>query len=314
MFSLEPWTIRGCGYPDLLATGEVCDGEPIHDRQHPHDLFMELAAEYEPAAAGRDAVADLGGLVGEPALGPAAYPHRLSAMPNPLAPISHHWLDATHITFGVVTAGIWSRAWKVEGSAFNGREPDDHRRISIRAARFRVGPGLVPAHAAAGTAGLCGAPGGCGSEPHHRGPRRRRPPDRIRESINARSGRRGSGPRRWRSAATVKQGPATNALLVETSLALRERDTWFGRFEWAEKSADDLGIHDSDTVAIDDVAKLQLGDTPYFPAWRRLTPGFGGSVSVGLVPPSLAPVYGHRANPGIALFLTIRPAAHHMRH
>ena len=75
---------------------------------------------------------------------------------------------------------------------------------------------------------------------------------------------------------------ATSALLVETSLSLRERDTWFGRFEWAEKSADDLDIHDS--AAIYDVAKLQLGYTTYFPAWRRLTPGFGGSVSVSFVP------------------------------
>ena len=101
-------------------------------------------------------------------------------------------------------------------------------------------------------------------------------------------------------------------MLMETSFALRERDTWFGRFEWAEKSADDLDVNDSGAVY--DVARLQLGYTAYFPAWRRLTPGFGGSVSVGFVPESLAPVYGHRANPGIALFLTIRPAAHHMKH
>ena len=122
----------------------------------------------------------------------------------------------------------------------------------------------------------------------------------------------------WQWASTMafganrESGVSTAALLVETSLSLRDRDTWFGRFEWAEKSADDLGLHF--ITAIYDVAKLQLGYTAYFPAWRRLTPGFGGSVSVGFVPPSLAPVYGHRANPGIALFLTIRPAAHHMRH
>ena len=157
MFSLEPWTIAGCGYPDLLATGEACNGEPIHDRQHPHDLIMELAAEYSrPLAGARHGWQLYGGLAGEPALGPAAFPHRLSSMPNPLAPIAHHWLDATHITFGVVTAGVSSRAWKVEGSVFNGREPDDQRADPrSRAARFRVGPGVVPAHAAAGAAGVC---------------------------------------------------------------------------------------------------------------------------------------------------------------
>ena len=115
MFSLEPWTISGCGYPDLLATGEVCNGEPIHDRQHPHDLFMELAAEYSRPLRGATRWQIYGGLVGEPALGPAAYPHRMSSMPNPLAPISHHWLDATHITFGVVTAGISSRSVESRG-------------------------------------------------------------------------------------------------------------------------------------------------------------------------------------------------------
>ena len=39
------------------------------------------------------------GPAGEPALGPPGFPHRLSAFPNPIAPISHHWLDATHINF-----------------------------------------------------------------------------------------------------------------------------------------------------------------------------------------------------------------------
>ena len=127
MFSLEPVTIPGCGYPDLLATGEVCDGEAIHDRQHPHDLFMELAAEYDRPLHGPLRWQVYGGLAGEPALGPAAYPHRISAMPNPLAPISHHWLDATHITFGVLTAGVYTSRWKAEGSVFNGREPDEDR-------------------------------------------------------------------------------------------------------------------------------------------------------------------------------------------
>ena len=90
MVSAEPWSIRGCGYPDLLATGEECGGEQIHDRQHPHDLFMELAARYDAALGGKIRWQVYGGPAGEPALGPVAYPHRLSAMPNPLAPISHH--------------------------------------------------------------------------------------------------------------------------------------------------------------------------------------------------------------------------------
>ena len=127
MFSAEPWTIRGCGYPDLLASGEQCKGEQIHDRQHPHDLLMEISAEYDAPLKGPVRWQVYGGPVGEPALGPVAYPHRVSAMPNPLAPISHHWLDSTHITFGVVTAGVYANRWKAEASVFNGREPDEKR-------------------------------------------------------------------------------------------------------------------------------------------------------------------------------------------
>ena len=127
MFSAEPATIPGCGYPDLLASGERCDDEPIHDRQHPHDLFMELAASYDAPLTSRARWQLYVAAAGEPALGPVAFPHRISAMATPLAPISHHWLDATHITYGVVTGGIYGARWKAEASVFNGREPDEHR-------------------------------------------------------------------------------------------------------------------------------------------------------------------------------------------
>ncbi len=127
MLSAEPWTIGGCGYPDLLATGEVCDGDTLHDRQHPHDLFMELAVDYERPIANRLRLHGYAALAGEPALGPPAFPHRASAMPNPISPIAHHWLDATHIAFGVLTAGVPGSRWRAEGSVFNGREPDDAR-------------------------------------------------------------------------------------------------------------------------------------------------------------------------------------------
>jgi hypothetical protein len=127
MISLEPFTIAGCGYPNLLASGEVCEGEAIHDRQHPHDLFMELAATYDRPLGGDAHLQLYGGPFGEPALGPVAFPHRISAMPNPVAPITHHWLDATHITYGVVTGGVYGKRWKAEASVFNGREPDETR-------------------------------------------------------------------------------------------------------------------------------------------------------------------------------------------
>lgn len=116
------------GYPLLLASGETADGvTPLVDRQHPHDLFMELSASYSQRLSATDSVFVYAGLPGEPAFGPPAFMHRMSIMDSPEAPISHHWLDSTHIVFGVVTAGYVHDGWKVEVSRFKGREPDEHR-------------------------------------------------------------------------------------------------------------------------------------------------------------------------------------------
>ena len=129
MVSVEPWTLADCGFLNLLATGEMCEGDTIHDRQHPHDLFMELAADYDRPLTGSLRWQLYAGLSGEPALGPVGFPHRLSAMPNPIAPISHHWLDSSHITFGLITTGLYQRRWKAEMSFFNGREPEIRTRF-----------------------------------------------------------------------------------------------------------------------------------------------------------------------------------------
>jgi hypothetical protein len=127
MLSPEP-LMGATGYPLLLATGETANGAShLVDRQHPHDLFMELAASYSHRLSASSSVFIYGGLPGVPALGPPAFMHRTSGMDNPEAPISHHWLDSTHITFGVVTAGLVVDTWKFEASAFRGREPDQYR-------------------------------------------------------------------------------------------------------------------------------------------------------------------------------------------
>lgn len=127
MLSLDPLMGKR-GYPSLLATGETANGiAPLIDRQHPHDLFMELSARVDvPIGAAINAFV-YGGPVAEPALGPSAFMHRNSAKYLPLAPITHHWFDSTHITFGVVTVGLNTTRWQIEGSAFRGREPDQYR-------------------------------------------------------------------------------------------------------------------------------------------------------------------------------------------
>ncbi|HEY5710521.1 MAG TPA: hypothetical protein VIT38_01395 [Allosphingosinicella sp.] len=127
MLSPDPLMGRR-GYPLHLAAGESADGvTPLVDRQHPHDLFMELSASYGLRLSDHASAFLYAGLPGEPAFGPPAFMHRMSILDSPEAPISHHWLDSTHIAFGVVTAGLVVGEVKIEGSRFNGREPDQHR-------------------------------------------------------------------------------------------------------------------------------------------------------------------------------------------
>jgi hypothetical protein len=305
MFSLEPWSIRGCGYPDLLATGERCQGEQIHDRQHPHDLFMELAATYDAPLARGVRWQVYAGPAGEPALGPVAFPHRISALPNPLAPISHHWLDATHITYGVATGGIVGKTWKAEASLFNGREPDEDRTgfdfgamDSVSGRLWFLPSPRLTLQVSAGR--LNEAEPGEGGGP---------PVDvtRVTASATYHGAFREDG--LW--ATTVAWGRnseadhASNALLIETSMSLAQRDTWFGRFEVAGKSAHDLAVAEPPTDFT--VSKLQGGYTRYMSAWNGFQPGVGGALSVGIVPETLTPTYGSRANVGFGVYLTLRP-------
>jgi hypothetical protein len=127
MFSLDPATVGIDGYREIFQAGESLRGMPLIDRQHPHDLFMQLAAVWQAPVTDRTRVTFAGGPAGEPALGPIAFMHRASAAETPLAPLSHHTFDSTHIAFGVVTAAVDHGPWTVEGSVFNGREPDEHR-------------------------------------------------------------------------------------------------------------------------------------------------------------------------------------------
>ena len=127
MFSFEPFTFPRGGSGQLFQTGETYRGQPIVDAQHPHDLFMELAASYTVPVGERGTWFAYVGLPGEPALGPPAFMHRWSASENPAAVLSHHYQDSTHIAFGVFTTGFTYRGFKLEGSLFNGREPDEDR-------------------------------------------------------------------------------------------------------------------------------------------------------------------------------------------
>ncbi|HTK21804.1 MAG TPA: hypothetical protein VL442_19945, partial [Mucilaginibacter sp.] len=135
MFSFDPFLVGPGGYPLLFQTGESYKGKKLVDIQHPHDLFAELSVNYTQRIA-KDADVSLSfGYPGEPALGPPVFMHRLSAMNDPDAPLSHHYSDATHITFGTSTLGFRYKDIKLEGSIFTGREPDEYR-YNFDAMRF----------------------------------------------------------------------------------------------------------------------------------------------------------------------------------
>ncbi len=127
MFSLEPATVGDRNYPELFQQGETAYGAPIVDGQHPHDFFMEVAALYDVPLTRNTLLSFYAAPVGDPAIGPTAYPHRQSASEDPIAALGHHQEDSTHIAFNVVTGGLTYRWMRVELSGFHGGEPDEHR-------------------------------------------------------------------------------------------------------------------------------------------------------------------------------------------
>lgn len=127
MFSVEPATVGRRGYAEIFQHGEVYNGLPVTDRQHPHDALMMMSATWQRPIGTRYGFVLAGGISGSPAYGPVAFPHRPSASENPIAPLSHHYFDSTHVTMGVITAGVDIRPFQFLASVFRGREPDDRR-------------------------------------------------------------------------------------------------------------------------------------------------------------------------------------------
>ncbi len=127
MLSLEPATVTARQYPLLFQLGETAYGKPIADGQHPHDFVMEAAALYDLSLGSHALLSLYAAPVGDPAIGPIAFPHRASALEDPVATLGHHQEDSTHIADDVLTAGLTWRWARIEASGFHGREPNEHR-------------------------------------------------------------------------------------------------------------------------------------------------------------------------------------------
>lgn len=231
MVSLDP-AMGKSGYPLLFETGETADGAtPLVDRQHPHDFFMELSASYSVPFGSDGAAFAYVGLPGEPALGPAAFMHRFSGMRNPEAPLTHHWLDSTHITFGVATLGASKGPWKLEVSSFNGREPDESR-WNIEARKFdswstRLSFNPAPAWSMQVSYG------------NLKSPEQLEPDTRIKRTTASVSYQATTSVGPWQTTfawgqnhkVTPDESKRLPGWLLESTLVARDKHTVFGRFE-----------------------------------------------------------------------------------
>ncbi len=291
------------GYPLLLAAGETADGRtPLVDRQHPHDLFMELSASYSRGIGEDASVFIYAGLPGEPAFGPGSFMHRLSIMDSPEAPITHHWFDSTHITFGVLTAGVTKGGVKIEASRFKGREPDQHRydietpRLDSTAVRASWNPTRTLALQA--------------SWARLKSPEQLTPAeDQARWSASAiytrAIGARGyvaataAWGRKTEIEADGHRGPALDAYLLEATVKPNNRWTVFARAERID--TDELlpapgQVHGPEFT----VGKASLGAIRDVPLTRDVKVGVGALVARSLTPRGLDPAYGGDRTSGMA--------------
>ena len=289
MWSLEPATIGKDGYSLLLQTGETGDGStPLIDRQHPHDLFMELALTYSHPVTAESSVFAYFGMPGEPALGPPAFMHRFSGMDNPEAPITHHYLDSTHITWGVATLGYVWRQFKIDGSIFTGREPDQHRwdmeepRFDSYSARLSWNPDPVWSFQA--------------SYGSIHSPEQLEPDTDVQRITVSANYHRKWEQSHWQTTLAWGQnrndpGRNLDAVMLESALNFLEVHTVFGRVEVVEK--DELfPPGDPQEGQRFTVGKATLGYIYDFTRWGDVRFGVGGLGSVHVLPDSLGPAYG----------------------
>jgi hypothetical protein len=293
MLSLDP-AMGPRGYPLLFQSGETADGQTaLVDRQHPHDAFMELAATYSHPLGEEGAVFGYVGLPGEPALGPPTFMHRFSGMLNPEAPLTHHWLDSTHVSFGVVTLGVNQGRWQFEASRFNGREPDQHRwNIEVRgldswSARVSFQP--TPQWSMQLSHGELHSPEQL--EPDVQVSR-----DTASVSVQARLA---DAP--WQTTLAwgrnTKRGPQSEVRLpgwlLESSAEIGGRHTVFARFEQVDNDewmTEDSPLHGQVFL----VRKLSVGGVWEFARSGPVRWGLGALLGMPQVPAALKPVYGER--------------------
>jgi hypothetical protein len=305
MMSLDLLTEGGRGYPLLFQTGETWNGNALHDRQHPHDLFDELSLSYSQKF-GHDFSAYLYlAYPGEPALGPPTFMHRLSAMDNPDAPLGHHWQDSTHVTFGVVTLGAVWRDLKIEASTFKGREPDEVRydfdqpKLDSFSGRLSWNPtknlALQFSHG------------------YIRSPEELEPDSNRHRSTASLIYNIPLGPdRNWSNSFVWGQNHdsghgTTQSFLLETNYQ-RGRDTFYARYEHVEKPGSELVLDAIDQERVFPVNAYTIGYVRDLTHGQGIDVGLGGQFTINDVPEGLDRYYGNGVPYSFQVFLRVRPS------
>jgi hypothetical protein len=307
MMSLDPLTEQGRGYPLLFQTGESWNGEPLHDRQHPHDLFDELSFSLSQKFEH-----DLSGYVyfgypGEPALGPPTFMHRPSAMDDPDAPIGHHWQDSTHITFGVATGGLQWRNLKIEGSIFTGREPDEDR-YDFDRPRFDSYSGRLSWNPTRNLALQI-------SYGYIKSPEELDPNTNVhRTTASAIYNLPLGHDTNWSNTFVWGQNNATEegktqSFLIESNYQ-RGRDTFYFRWEHVGKSGHELVLNEAAHTRIFPVAGYTLGYVRDLAHGNGLDIGLGTQFTINNRPDTLDRYYGDALGYAFQFFLRIRPSLH----
>jgi hypothetical protein len=311
MLSLEPATVTERRYPLLFQEGETAAGRPITDGQHPHDLFMELALLYDLKLSRRSLLSFYVAPVGDPALGPTAFPHRASAAENPLAAISHHQQDSTHIAADVVTVGVAYDRVRLEASGFHGREPNENRwnidqgRIDSWSTRLTLAPGKN--WSGQFSYGRIASPEALAPDE-----------DQIRMTASLTYNRplaEGAWVSTivWGRTRSRPDDAIMNSYLLESTLHFRTRNSVWTRIENVDRSSELLlgnnpvpaGFHEE---PIGRVQVYTFGYDRDFALFPKLATAIGAQVSAYGVPGSLRPAYGEHPA-GVAIFLRLRPGA-----
>jgi len=307
-WTVEPVTVEQGGSPELFQRGETYRGALLVDRQHPHDLFVELALRWERPLSRTTAFILYLSPWGEPAVGPTAYPHRLSASENPTAPLAHHNQDSTHISADVVTAGMRLAKVTLEGSAFHGREPDENR--------YDIDQGAIDSYSGRLTFRPTGGLAIQISAARREHPESIEPGDQTRQTFSVEYAR--GTPGGFLAASLLvgrnllPEGPEWGNGL-EATWKFRDRNFLYGRVESVDRDVTELldkrqrppGIAPRRTV----VQAVTLGYVRNIPLVSRLETGVGGGLTVYRQDAALDPAYGRRPVSGQA-FLRIRFGAH----